>query len=305
MATKKTGSKVDRKKVLAEIRASGSFRGSTDRKTLFIRPKKDSPLRCFVLPDMRERGTHGEKVPFLTIGSHWLTRTFSEKSFKGTITCIRCLREEEPMAYQYLLSKDLLKKNDDCIACILIDALEPSDLGPKDDYGKPEIMLKRSYNFQAIRQKIETDDEDPQKIKILPVNTFGMQSFMDQLYDEEEFSEKEFSDFQANGIFTTWRQKDQGRQEVAFDKSKKIWMQDWKEHLLELELAAPVLINFEDQIELMLDNLPKQDKIIRSIADGERPMRTPDEENGAGPRPRRPSRSQQKSKALKRVSSAK
>lgn len=270
-----TNNKVDRKKVLEEIRKSGSFMGAGgDRKTLFIRPSEEKPLRCFVLPDMQPRGTHGEKVPYLSITSHWLTRKRQDDTtFEGTITCIRGLREDEPLSYKLLLEKSLIAKNDDCVPCLLLDAVDPDDL-PKDRFKqRARITPKKSFNFQAVPLKVDSDDDDPQKIKVLPANFFGRNSFMEQLYDEEEFSEKEFALFEKDGLFTTWRVMGQGRQQVSFDKSKKVWLENWKDSLLELELVCPTFLSFEDQIECVLDNVPEKfAKIVKAIGSGERPQ---------------------------------
>jgi hypothetical protein len=259
--------RMNRQRILEEVRKTGSFLGSSgvDRRNLFVRPQEGAPLKCHVLPDLRERGTSGELFPFLALTTHWVERTKRDGSkFTGGITCYRALKEEEPHAYQYLTNEKLIdpKRDADCVPCIILDSVDESEL-PHGKYGI-SFQGRRAFHLQVVLDRSEYTRDDTQIIKIMSTGATGKRSFMESLCDEDLVDD---GFFEENGIYSSW--KHMGKSiEVTLYPKKSCWYQEWADKMHDLELVVPVTMTYDEQIATMVDNIPQHAALLNQLANG-------------------------------------
>jgi hypothetical protein len=287
--------RMNRKRILNEVRKSGSFRGGSgvDRKALFVRPTKVAPLKCHVLPDLQKRGATGELLPYLTLTTHWMTRERQDGStFMGGITCYQALKEDEPFVHERVVEKKLIGEKDRCLTCAILETTDPEDL-PKDNFGKgPAIAGRKSFHFQVIPERGSGDEGGP--LKVLSSGLTGMQSFMEQVCDEDFLED---GHFEEHGIWSTWRALGQSWQ-VQLDPRKVCWLDDWQEQMLDLDLIVPVFMSLEEHASTLMYNLPQYRDVIEKMALGKAVPK-------AKPKPaKKPDAKASRTRAKKRITKA-
>jgi hypothetical protein len=245
-----TGHRLNRAKILDDIRKNKSYRGGSgsDRKALF---DVKLPCKVWVLPDIRPRGPENDPLPYLSLTVHWLDRTTKDgRKYRSGITCFDALVDDEPGAYQRFL-KDGLIKDERCAICELMDAYDEKEF-PQDTYGKPKIAPVARWHFQVLKEEqFSRGDDHP--IKVLSAGATGRDNFMALVGDEDVAGA---SKFETEGMYTSWEKTDKAWRVTPLTP-KKIWLPDWQKKLLDLEIITPVFLEREQIIQDLIENLPQ------------------------------------------------
>jgi len=247
-----SGYALNREKILDDIRKNRSYRGGsgTDRKSLF---DIKLPCKIWVLPDLKPRGPGVDPLPYLDLSVHWLDRLNREgKPFRSGVTCFKELQVNEPTVHERLLSEKLIQ-GESCPACEILSAFDASEF-PIDKFGKPKISLQRRWHFQVLKEEdLSRGDDHP--IKILSAGSTGRDNFMMLVSDLDVPGARTF---ESEGMFTSWQTSSDGKAwRVTPLNPKKIWLKDWQQKMLDLELITPVFLPREQMIEDLARNLPQ------------------------------------------------
>lgn len=245
-----TGHRLNREKILDDIRTNRSYRGGsgTDRKSLF-----DVKLPCniWVLPDIRPRGPEGEPLPYLELATHWINRTNKEgQKFRAGITCWDHACEREPAMYARALQEKRIK-DEKCPICELLANFDEKEF-PKDRYGNVEIQPQVGFHLQVIKEESQSRGDD-HPIKVLSAKQTGIDTFMELVANPKVVGA---SKFETEGMFTGWSKGDK-RWNVIPLTPEKIWLKDWQKKILDLDLITPTFLPREQVIQDLTWNLPQ------------------------------------------------
>lgn len=266
----------DRKAILEKIRKDRAFQGNgVQRKGLFLDQAKVTwPLKCWILPELKPRGTDGDMLPALRLATHWVTveREDGSEGRRG-LTCVEDLSTQEPFVWKRLLEKGLATEPARCPHCrvyaqsgddfIVRDTTDTKKIGlkfPLDKFKHSILVPGVKYHFLVLpeREAVEADDDQPVKIFSVPVT--GFRSAILSVYDEDNLAENLF---EAQGAYVKWEKEAKRWVCSVLANQKKPWLAEWETRMLDLEIVTPTFFPESEQWQILLQNYPHREKEIR------------------------------------------